>query len=240
MQQLTLGISFKPDVSFDSFIASSNKQAVNSLQDTVRKNSGSFIYLWGASSTGKTHLLHAACGQADHQNQSAAYIPLRQTQEFSPEIFEDLEQFKLICLDDVEHITGKPDWEHALFNLFNRLRDKGTNLFVTSNCSPTALNIVLPDLASRLGWGLSYRLHPLTEDEKIEALQKAAQVCGMALPEECARYLLKHCPRDMGSLLKILEQLDQASLTAQRKLTLPFMRSQLAELISTRRPQTQT
>ncbi|VAX05421.1 DnaA inactivator Hda (shorter homolog of DnaA) [hydrothermal vent metagenome] len=239
MQQLPLGISLKPDISFAGFIASRNQQAVDSLQEGTKCGGTSFIFLWGNSGTGKTHLLHAACRLADTQNQPSIYIPLSQALEFSPDIFTDLDKFQLVCLDDVEQITRQQDWEQALFNLFNQVRDKGTNLFITSDCSPTALDITLPDLASRLGWGLNYRLHPLTDDEKVEALQKTAQERGMTLPDECVHYMLKHCPRDMGTLLEILAQLDQASLAAQRKLTIPFIHSQIAEFIATRRLQTQ-
>ncbi|MFC1602168.1 DnaA regulatory inactivator Hda [Pseudomonadota bacterium] len=241
MQQLPLGITLKPGISFDSFIPGRNTQAIASLQSCISGYENPFIFLWGGNGTGKSHLLQATCHQADLLNLQVAYIPLLQAASFSAEIFEGLEQFDLVCLDDIAQITGQPDWEQALFNLFNRLRDRGARLLVTADRSPIALEVTLPDLASRLSWGLNYRLYPLTEDETIEALIKSATKRGLKLPQEAAHYLLKHCPRDMGSLLEILDQLDQASLAAQRKLTIPFIRSQLeSELIAARRLHTQT
>ena len=241
MQQLPLGISLNPDISFDNFVPGSNTQALASIQSCILEQDTPFIFLWGNSGIGKSHLLQAACHQADAYNLQAAYIPLLQAQSFSAMIFEGLEQFNLVCLDDVQQITRLPDWEQALFNLFNCLRDRGAQLLVTADRSPAALDWVLPDLASRLSWGLNYRLYPLSEDETIEALLKSAAGRGLNLPLETAHYLLKHCPRDMGSLLDIINQLDRASLAAQRKLTIPFVRSQLeSELIAARRLHTQT
>jgi len=241
MQQLPLGISLNPAISFDSFVPGSNSQALASIQSSIQGHENPFIFLWGSKGTGKSHLLQAACHQADALNLQVAYIPLLQAHSFSAAIFEGLEQFDLVCLDDVEQIAGQSDWELALFNLFNCLRDRGARLLVTADRSPTALELALPDLISRLSWGLNYRLSSLSEDETTEAMQKSAADRGLKLPLETAHYLLKHCPRDMGSLLDILDQLDRASLAAQRKLTIPFVRSQLEpELIAARRLHTQT
>jgi len=241
MQQLPLGITLKPGVNFEHFIPGSNIQALASIQSCLLKHENPFIFLWGGISTGKSHLLQAACHQADTLGLQVAYIPLLQLHSFSAAMLEGLDQFDLICLDDVEQVAGLKEWEQALFNLFNNLRARNARLLVTANCSPTALKFNLPDLISRLSWGLNYRLHPLSENETVEALLKAAVERGLKMPEETARYLLKHCPRDMGSLLDILDQLDRASLAAQRRLTIPFVRSQLeSELIAARRLHTQT
>ena len=241
MQQLPLGITLKPGITFECFIPGSNIQALASLQSCVLKQENPFIYLWGATGTGKSHLLQAACHEANTLDLQAAYIPLLQIHSFSADMLEGFDQFDLICLDDVEQIAGSAEWEQALFNLYNKLRDSNARLLITANCSPSALEFALPDLISRLSWGLNYRLHPLSENETIEALLKAAIERGLKMPEETAHYLLKHCPRDMGSLLDILDQLDRASLAAQRRLTIPFVRSQLeSELIAARRLHTQT
>ncbi len=241
MQQLPLGITLKPGVSFENFVPGSNIQALASIQSCLLQHENPFIYLWGATSTGKSHLLQAACHQADTLNLHVAYIPLLQIHSFSAAMLEGLDQFDLVCLDDVEQVAGLAEWEQALFNLYNNLQASNARLLVTASCSPTALEFTLPDLISRLSWGLNYRLHPLSESETIEALLKAAIERGLKMPEETAHYILKHCPRDMGSLLDILDQLDKASLAAQRRLTIPFVRSQFeSELIAARQLHTQT
>jgi DnaA family protein len=227
MHQLPLGIRLNPDVTFDNFIAGDNAQALASLRRIAQGEGDPFIFLWGGVDTGKTHLLQAGCAAADRLGQSAAYIPLRQHQELAPEILTGLEQMDLVCLDDIEQIGGDSAWEQAIFNLFNDLRSQGGRLMVSADCSPMGLPLSLPDLASRLTWGLSYRLHPLSEMDKQQALLTAARARGLEMPEETARYILRHAPRNMGALLQLLERLDQASLAAQRRLTIPFVRDQL-------------
>jgi len=241
MQQLPLGITLKPGINFEHFVPGSNLQALTSIQACLLTHENPFIYLWGAAGTGKSHLLQAACHQADKLDLQAAYIPLLQIHSFSATMLEGLDQFDLVCLDDVEKIARLTEWEQALFNLFNQLRASNARLLVTAHCSPTALEFTLPDLISRLSWGLNYKLHPLSENETVEALLKGATERGLKMPKEAAHYLLKHCPRDMGNLLDILDQLDKASLAAQRRLTIPFIRSQLeSECRAARRLQTHT
>lgn len=228
MQQLPLGIRLNPGVNFDNFVTGPNGEALTGLIANIEGTGQEpFIYLWGETDTGKTHLLQASCQKADSLGQAAAYIPLRQHGELPPEVLQGLEQMDLVCLDDVEAISGNAPWEQALFNLFNNLRNQGGRLLVSADCSPTHLQLSLPDLASRLSWGLSYRLQPLSEADKLHTLITAAEGRGLQLPKETASYLLRRVPRNMRSLLKLLAELDRASLAAQRRLTIPFVRSQL-------------
>ncbi len=61
MQQLLLDIQPPPAPSFDNFIAGSNLEAIANLQAAIDGNTPTnFIYLWGESGSGKTHLLNVA------------------------------------------------------------------------------------------------------------------------------------------------------------------------------------
>ncbi len=228
-QQLPLGIGLRPGISFDTFVPGSNAQALASLRGFLRVQQDPFIYLWGEPGVGKTHLLQAACHDADRQGLEAAYVPLEHIEELSPEIFMGLEQLALVCVDDAERIIGDAGWEQGLFHLFNRVRDQGGHLLVSADRSPASLQPALPDLASRLSWGLCYRILPLDEADRRLALMQAAQQRGLQLPEDTADYLLRRCPRDLGSLLALLDRLDRASLAAQRRLTIPFVRGELSD-----------
>ena len=178
------------------------------------------MYLWSTGAAGKTHLLQAVC----HQHRNAIYLPLTESRLWSPDIFEGLEQHTVVCLDDVQALAGDAAWETGLFNLFNRVREMQGRLLVTANCSPASLPIRLADLASRLSWGVSLRLHELSDEQKVRALGMRAQARGFNMAEEAAGYLLKHCPRDLHSLFAILDQLDDASLQAQRRISIPFIK----------------
>ncbi|MGD8910872.1 MAG: DnaA regulatory inactivator Hda [Chromatiales bacterium] len=219
-QQLPLGLSIRPSVDFASFIVGRNGEAVSRL----RTPQDLFIYLWGESGSGKSHLLQATCLQAHNEDRLPAYLPLQSQQEIDPEMLVGLENYALVCLDDLEHIAGKAAWERAIFNLFNLLRDHGGQLIVAADRPPANLPIELPDLASRLTWGPCYHLLPLDDDERLELLIASAERRGMSLSVETASFLLQRTPRDIHFLTLLIDRLDTASLAAQRRLTIPFVR----------------
>jgi DnaA family protein len=132
-----------------------------------------------------------------------------------------------VCIDDVHLIAGRPQWEEAFFHVYNRIHDAGGSLIVTANVMPKLLGLALPDLVSRLSWGVVFQLQGLTDLEKLAVLMMRAERRGMTLSEEVGKFILNHCPRHMSTLFAALEALDKASLAAQRKLTIPFVKSVL-------------
>ncbi len=218
-------LSLKQTASLDNYIPGDNIQAISEVSSCAQAKSGKYLYLWGCNDTGKTHLATAAAKMADGNGVAAAFIPLSKATELSPEMLDDIEQMDLVCLDDIQAIAGDRSWEEALFHLFNRAKEQNTNLIITSDSSPSNLQINLPDLVSRLASGISYRLAPLNDTAKINLLIDKANERAMGLTPETASYILKNYSRNISSLLEFLDKLDQASLAAQRKLTIPFVRS---------------
>lgn len=224
--QLPLGVLLREEATFADYLPGANQDVVRLLRDDVAAGHENFIYLWGGHGTGKTHLLQATCRRTAAQRQALAYLPLREV-ALSPEILEGLEHLPLVVVDDVDDVAGDAAWEAALFHLHNRIREQGGRLLVSGLHSPAALGIALADLRSRLAGGLVMQLQPLGDEEKAEALRLRARQRGMEMAEEVAAYLLRRCRRDMTALFALLEELDQASLAAQRKLTIPFVKETL-------------
>lgn len=222
-QQLPLGLSLKDSATFAGFHPGGNGVLLEALAADE-----SPLYLWGPTGSGKTHLLQAVCHAAAGRGEAPAYLPLAQQATLAPQMLEGLERQAVVAVDDVQCIAGLPDWEEALFHLFNRLREERHRLVVAANCAPAGLGLQLPDLGSRLGWGPVFQLQPLDDAGKRAALQLRARQRGMELPDEVAGYLLRRSPRDMASLFALLQRLDQASLAAQRRLTIPFVRELIA------------
>jgi DnaA-homolog protein len=225
IKQFPLTLGLKQSVTLDNFIQGDNSQAISEIRNCTEDRHGNYLYLWGLTGTGKTHLTTAAAKAADENGHAAAYIPLSRAPELSPEMLTNIEHMDLVCLDDIHSIAGNPVWEEALFHLFNRTREQATNLIVTADCGPSTLQLDLPDLISRLASGVSYRLSPLDDATKMELLVDRAKKRGMELTPDTANYILKNYSRDTAALLGFLEQLDHASLAAQRKLTIPFVRA---------------
>lgn len=224
--QLPLGIKLRDEATFANYHAGPNAQVIAGLRALASPAGGqqSQIYLWGASGSGRSHLLQAACHEAAAAGVLAMYLPLSDLLDHDSSIFEGMEQFDLLCLDELEALAGDPVWEEALFHLYNRLRDQGGSLLVAADAAPRALGLALPDLSSRLGWGVVFQLQSLDDEDKQQMLQMRAALRGLQLPDEVARYILSRGARGMGELFTALERLDQASLQAQHRLTIPFVK----------------
>ncbi len=222
-QQIPLNLHLRAEATFDNFVGVGNE----ALLHTLRVSDEHYVFMWGNTACGKTHLLQALCHQAWQQQQSAVYIPLQDDEISEPEILAGLETMDLICIDDIELIAGHENWETAMFNLFNAVREQGGRLVISSRLAPNMTKIKLVDLVSRLNWGAVFQIMNLQDGDKITVLQSRADQLGLSLSQEVAEYLLKRSPRDMASLFNLLNKLDTASLTEQRRLTIPFVRQYL-------------
>ncbi|QJQ94209.1 MULTISPECIES: DnaA regulatory inactivator Hda [Halomonadaceae] len=225
--QLPLGVGMRDDATFGNFLAGDNAALVKALREQLDAQGESFLLLWGGEGVGRSHLLQAACHEAGDRDSRALYLPLAELGHFPPHILEDVERLDLLAIDDLDQVLGRRRWEEALFHCFNRLRDAGKRLLVASNAAPRHLDVKLPDLASRLSWGVTFHVKPLDDAGRIEALRLRAQARGMQLPDEVARYILHRGPRRLSDLFDALETLDRASLSAKRKLTIPFVKQSL-------------
>ena len=224
--QLPLGIRLREAATFANYFPGINGDVVRMLQDSVTAER-EFIYLWGGSGSGKTHLLQAVCHLVSNRAQPLAYFPLREIAALPPEVLEGIEHLPLVIMDDMDAVAGRAEWERELFHLYNRVREQDGRLIMSGSHSPAAIGIDLPDLRTRLAAGLVLQLRGLDDQGKAAALRLQARQRGMEMPEEVAGYLLRRSPRDMTALFALLDILDQASLAAQRKLTIPFVKEVL-------------
>lgn len=222
LNQLSLSMWLRESATFANYVSGGNAQSVTALQQACAGGSERFIYLWGGDGVGKSHLLQGACHAAAEQG--SVYLPLSEP-GLAPEMLEGLEQMAVVAVDDLDAIAGQREWETALFHLYNRIRDQGHGVLLIAASQPLAgVALTLPDLRSRLAWGLVFQLHTLSDGEKLAALQQRAHQRGFELSEEVGRYLLRHYQRDMSALFELLELLDQRSLAQQRRLTIPFVK----------------
>ncbi len=230
--QLSLPIHQVNDETLNNFYSEDSAVLLDSLRKNFMQVEQPFFYIWGKGNCGKSHLLKAINNHFLVEQRNASYIPLEKSQYFSPVVLENADLLDVICLDDIQLIAGDNEWEEALFDLFNQIREqqldnqqkRKTLLLISADCPPNQLNIKLPDLRSRLTWGEVYQLKNLTDEQKCKILQQRAYQKGLELSNEVANFLLKRLDRNLNSLIDTLEKLDQASLQAQRKITVPFVK----------------
>ena len=219
--QLPLQLNLKEVYRFDNFHFYQNELKV-ALTELVDSADTSFIYLWGENSSGKSHLLMATVESA---SKNTLYLPLAElVKSASPDVLEFVEELDLLCIDDLDAIAGKPDWEEALFHCFNRVQLSGCKLLVAAHHNPATVSLTLADLQSRMATALIYQLDSLDDTGKQQALIIQAQARGLDLPDDVANYVLRHHSRDMHVLMVLLQNLDKASLVEKRRLTIPFIR----------------
>jgi len=224
MEQLPLRMRLRESARFASFIAGSNEQACAALQG-ARPAAPLAVWLWGRAGTGKSHLLQAACAAAGERSEAAAYIDLALAP--SADMLEGCDTLALVCLDGLDAVAGDATWNAAIFRLHTLLQDGTGRLVVASTQPPASLAFTLPDLRSRLLAADVYQLSELDEAGQCAALRLRAAGRGLELSEDAALYLVHRLPRDMHSLFGVLDRLDEASLVAQRRLTVPFLRDAL-------------
>jgi DnaA family protein len=225
--QVPLSFGPYPSQSFELYFPGPNLEAYQCLLDLCERAHPLSVYLWGNPGVGKSHLLQAACQRLYESNRQALYLPLSRLRAWSLSVLEGLECLDLVCLDELDYLAGEREWEIALFHLYNRIQDSARPLAMAGRASPQVLPLRLADLRSRLSWGPVFHLKSLDDEAKLVALQRRAKTRGFELSTEVAHFLLKRYPRDMAALCRLLDTLDWASLVAQRKLTIPFVRALL-------------
>ena len=219
MRQLLLNLDAETPQTLDSFVVGQNAELAHLLKRVAAREASSlderFIYIWGEPGAGKTHLLRALACAPD-----ARYIAADAADDaflFSPDVATYL-------LDDCDKLSAAR--QIAAFDLFNQVRENNATLITAGAVAPAVMT-VREDFRTRLGWGLIYQVHGLTDDEKIDALTQAAHARGLSLSSGVLPYLITHFRRDMQSLSAMLDALDRYSLETQRPITLALLRDLL-------------
>jgi DnaA family protein len=223
-EQLPLKFEFRANHTFEDYFPGNNIEVVDLLKKFANGEGEEFIFLWGKSGYGKSHLLHACCQKAFQKDLSSFYVDLAEIKSVDPELFVGLESFEVVCLDNVDRLSGREDWELALFNFYNRHRDLHRRLLISASVTSDSLPFKLPDLRTRINWGLTLKINAFDDANKIAALSYKAHQKGFEIPLQTARYLLTRYDRKLSSLWTMLDKLDVASLAAKRKLTIPFLK----------------
>jgi DnaA-homolog protein len=225
MRQMLLDWGLAQPQTLDTFVPGRNQelaQVLRPLQTATTAPDERFIYLWGEHGAGKTHLLKALSSHANSRYVAA---------DADPDTFLFSDDTGLYLLDDCDKLS--PESQIAAFALFNQVRENKGCLITAGSVAPAFLS-VREDLRTRLGWGLVYQVHGLSDEEKIDALTRTAQSRGLTLSSGVIPYLITHFHRDMRSLAAMLDALDRYSLETKRPITLPLLR-ELLDLEDTQR-----
>ena len=215
----------RPD-RFEDFVAGPNEKALLAVRQLLEEP-GSSLFLSGPEGSGKSHLLNALCHDARERGMAAFYIALKHLPEEAAAGLEGLQVLDLVCVDDIDRVAGNPAWERALFRCFNEVRAAEGRLLIASRLPLSSLQFGLPDLQSRLAWGVRQNLQFPDDKGKQKIMMQRARSLHIELPDDVRNYVLKHSRRDMSSLLTLVENLKDAAFAGKRKITVPLAREVL-------------
>ncbi len=219
MRQLALSLTPPPEPTLENFVPGRNAELLALLSSLARGDeSERFIYIWGAPGCGKTHLLAALYSAYRSRDVAAAMFG-------GNEASLDRPPCHVFLVDDVERLAD--EGQEKLFNIYNTQRDGG-GILLAAGSVPASRLPLREDLVTRLGWGLVYQVHTLTDDEKTTAMTAHAHARGFSLSGEVIEYLLTRRSRDLPGLLSLLEALDRYSLENKRAITIPLVRELLS------------
>lgn len=223
--QLTLSVTLRDEATFDNYVTD-NQALVYDLRAMAAGAGEQSLFLFGPEGTGKTHLLEATCVAAYAKSRQAHFLPLGKA-TLAPACLEDLEHADLVCIDDVHIVLQDRDWEEALFHFYNRAKATGCRMVFSSRSPLNSLSFTLPDLQSRLAWGLIYGIKTPNDEERRAILQWRAHQRGLKLPDPVVNYLMHRYSRHVGELLLALDKLDRASLMLKQGITLNLVKAVL-------------
>jgi DnaA family protein len=226
--QLPLALRWPRRQRFEHFHAGTNAAALAAVEALAHQPGAPWVYLGGPIGSGKSHLLIAACHAASALGRTVQYLPLT-SQVDRAAALRGVAGSELLALDGLQAIAGDRAAEHALFDLYNRTRAEGGALLFAADTSVAQLALGLPDLRSRLGACTQFTLKPLDDADRREVLKSPAVLRGIQLDDAVLDWLFSRYARDLGALLDLLDKLDQASLAAQRRITVPFLRDFLRD-----------
>jgi DnaA family protein len=224
--QLPLALRYPPDQRLETYIGAP-EGVIAQLRAIAVGARADWIFLAGASGSGKTHLALSLCAAAEQAGRRAAYLPLLAAAGRLREALESLEGHEVIALDGVDAIAGNREDEVALFDFHNRARAAGVALLYTARAMPDGLPLGLPDLRSRLSQCVRIALPVLDDASRAAVLRERAQRRGLVIDDAAIEWLLTHSGRELGALVAVLDRLDRESLAAKRRITVPFLRSVL-------------
>ncbi len=226
-QQRVIPIRVEDDTSLESFYSERNQPLIAELKRLLAgERARRVLYLWGDSGSGKTHLLDACCTAAQKAATKSLYVSLKQGLEDIGKL-RGVHDDTVVCIDDIEQIAGSEEAQNIIFSLYERITI-GTGAIVASGIGPlSSMGIELKDLESRLSSGGTFNIYALNDDEKCKALKLRAAKRGFTLDDNVVEFIMSHYRRDTKSLFALLDKLDSASLQAQRKITVPFVKSLL-------------
>ena len=222
-RQLALQIQINERASLKNFFVSkNNNKTIQILKNILlNSNNGVQIFIDDLGSNGKSYLLQAICNDFSNSSNSSIYIPMQEAINLDPSILEGVSELNLICIDDVDLINKRREWELALFNLINECYEKDCFLLLSGSVNKLE---AIPDLVTRIKKMETLRLEAINDDELLEATQAISKNLNIEISDKNMNYLINNSKRDIKTIFRTLSQLEKESLERKKSIGLNLIK----------------
>ena len=227
--QLIFPFQINQKASFENFFCSpDNAELITRLNDLVVNKNADELIINGAAGSGKSFLMQAICNELSSSGKQFAFIPMSKAINMGVEIFQNLASLDAVCIDDLQLILSKGEWEIALFNLINECQQSGCSMILSLGGNQSLEEIAqLPDLLSRIKRMEFMKLQAVQDEFLNQALDFVSQQLDINLGKTELEFLLKHQTREFSLLVDNLIALDKQAASLKRKITIPLIKETL-------------
>ena len=218
IQKLLIPDSYS-EYSFADFVVGANKNFIARLQqlDPTVSNFQDSRWLYGASGSGKSHLLHALRNSWQERSANVALLRLRETRQHFDElvdfIIEHSADYDALLVDDAQLIVGDLRCERALYRLVNCAMAQDKLLLLVGDRASSQVRWALNDARTRMKLLPEQLLESLT-GAAVEAIaQRYAHSLGLLLSASSWSYINRHYPRDMHKMYLLINILAHQNAT---------------------------
>ena len=227
--QLIFPFQINQKASFENFFCSpDNAELITRLNDLVVNKNADELIINGAAGSGKSFLMQAICNELSSSGKQFAFMPMNKAINMGVEIFQNLASLDAVCIDDLELILSKGEWEIALFNLINECQQSGCSMILSLGGNQSLEEIAqLPDLLSRIKRMEFMKLQAVQDEFLNQALDFVSHQLDINLEKTELEFLLKHQTREFSFLVDNLITLDKQAASLKRKITIPLIKETL-------------
>ena len=215
---------FNQDNSFENFMVGESNELAYSAAKKVCVATSHYnpLYIYSPVGMGKTHLLNAIGLEIGREKKVMFISAERFMYHFIRSIkSNEMVKFKdffrrcnVFIIDDIQFVRGKEAMQEEFFHTFNALIEKGSQIVVSSDRSPSNLDRVQDRIKSRLAGGLVIDIQPPDLKLRVKILKKKLEEIrknfneGYNLNDEILQFLaseISSSVREMvGSLNRII------------------------------------
>ncbi len=219
----------RPDFTFDNYAVSGSNQMAFAAATAVARNPGTSynpLFIYGGVGVGKTHLMQGIGNVLLSRGENAQLFCA--SEEFTNELVEAIRnkstdkvrakyrRVKLLMIDDVQFIAGKPTVQEEFFHTFNAIQKAGGQIVMTSDKPPTEILKLEDRLKSRFGAGMIVDVGQPDFELRSAILLIKAKGHGIELDPEVCQLAAEHIEgiRELeGFLMQLKSKTEVLGLT---------------------------